>query len=404
MRGKPATYRVGDIAYETADRQGSAAEALPVFGVQRGVGLTSESRYSSKDLSRYKRLMPGDFAYNPMRLNIGSIGMCRREHGHVLVSPDYVTFRLNDAVVPEYFHYITQTDRWKEWTAREGTGSVRSRIYFSHLARMEVRLPDIRYQRSGANVLGSLDRRIELLERTNETLEEIGSTIFKSWFIDFDPVKAKIEGQQPDGVDSAIATLFPSNLQPSVIGPIPQGWRAGTVGDLLGLQRGFDLPASERTDGPYTVFAAGGPHGRHCEAMAKAPGVITGRSGVIGKVYFSHDDYWPLNTALWVKEFKVASAEYAYHLLRSMSLERLNAGSAVPTLNRNHVHEQVAVVPQAELVNAFTRVAAPLIKKAHENQQHISRLIGLRDELLPWITSGQVALPECEEEVERAVS
>ena len=97
---------------------------------------------------------------------------------------------------------------------------------------------------------------------------------------------------------SGAAALFPAEFEESALGSVPKGWRVGTVADLLVLQRGFDLPASKRTDGPFTVFAASGPHGTHSASMAAAPGVVTGRSGVIGRVFYVHESYWPLNTAL----------------------------------------------------------------------------------------------------------
>ena len=134
----------------------------------------------------------------------------------------------------------------------------------------------------------------------NATLEAMARALFQSWFVAFDPVRAKLDGRQPAGLDPATAAHFPASFQDSPLGPIPLGWEVGALEDLLVLQRGFDLPATKRTDGLYPVIAASGPTGYHNECMVRGPGVTTGRSGILGNVYFVHDDFWPLNTSLWV--------------------------------------------------------------------------------------------------------
>jgi type I restriction enzyme S subunit len=151
--------------------------------------------------------------------------------------------------------------------------------------------------------------------------------------------------------------------------------------------------------GPYTVFAASGPHGTHSECKVQGPGVITGRSGVIGRVFYAHEDYWPLNTSLWVKQFKVATPAYAFQYLQTIDLARLNAGSAVPTLNRNHVHAQPAVIPAKALVAAYTAVAMPLLERVRANSEHAACLEELRDTLLPRLISGKLSLPDVEAEL-----
>ena len=264
------------------------------------------------------------------------------------------------------------------------------------LGALPLAIPPPPQQRRAVEICFALDDRIDFLRQTNATLESIAQALFKSWFIDFDPVRAKAEGREPEGMDASTAALFPAEFEESALGLIPKGSTAGTVEDLFVLQRGFDLPAAQRTDGLHTVFSASGPHGTHTEAMAKGPGVVTGRSGVIGKVFFAHEDYWPLNTALWVKEFKRASPAFAFQFLKTMDLLRLNAGSAVPSLNRNHVHAQPAVIPSAEQVAAFTAVAMPLLQRIRANEVHANQLGEVRDALLPRLISGKLRLPEAQ--------
>lgn len=269
----------------------------------------------------------------------------------------------------------------------------------------------------------------------NQTLEQMAQALFKSWFVNFEPVKAKMAvleagGSQEDAMLAAMtaisgkdddalvvferehpeqyaelkatAELFPSAMQDSELGNIPVTWELGKLQDLLVLQRGFDLPSSARKDGEFPLIAASGPNGTHNVAMAKAPGVITGRSGVLGKVYLTLEDYWPLNTTLWVKEFKRATPCYAYELLRLLDMKAFNAGSAVPSLNRNHIHSLSYPLPPMALVNLFESSALLLHQRAHVNLKHSQSLALLRDTLLPKLLSGEITLPEAEQAVSEA--
>lgn len=123
------------------------------------------------------------------------------------------------------------------------------------------------------------------------------------------------------------------------------GWTFKALGDVLTLQRGFDLPETDRNPGPYPVIASTGPVGTHEKAMVHGPGVVIGRSGSLGGGQFIEYDFWPLNTTLWVKDFKGNDPRFCYYLLKSLDLADFNAGSGVPTLNRNHIHPLPVTVP-----------------------------------------------------------
>jgi type I restriction enzyme S subunit len=123
-------------------------------------------------------------------------------------------------------------------------------------------------------------------------------------------------------------------------------WLNSTLGDVLTLQRGFDLPEAERKPGLHPIIASTGPVGTHAEAMVQGPGVVIGRSGSLGGGQYIESDFWPLNTTLWVKDFKGNDRRFCYYLLKSLDLAQFNAGSGVPTLNRNHIHPLPLVIPR----------------------------------------------------------
>lgn len=125
------------------------------------------------------------------------------------------------------------------------------------------------------------------------------------------------------------------------------GWSTKRLDEVGILQRGFDLPAPQRTPGPYALVTSSGPTDTHVEAKVKGPGVATGRSGSIGNVFFVEGDYWPLNTALYVKDFHGNEPRFVYYLLQFIRLERFATGAGVPTLNRNDVHGELVTVPNS---------------------------------------------------------
>ena len=129
-------------------------------------------------------------------------------------------------------------------------------------------------------------------------------------------------------------------------------------------------------------------------AMAKGSGVVTGRSGVLGRVFLELGDYWLLNTALWVKEFRGATPCYAYEVLRLLDFSSFNAGSAVPTLNRNHIHSLPYLIPSKTCVEAYEALAIQLHQRVRVNQKQAQTLATLRDTLLPRLISGQLRLPD----------
>lgn len=116
------------------------------------------------------------------------------------------------------------------------------------------------------------------------------------------------------------------------------GWTSVPLIQAATLQRGFDLPVQNRRPGNIPIFAANGPVGTHDEPMVRSPGVVTGRSGTIGKVHYVDRDFWPLNTSLFVNNFHGNHPKFIYYLLSQMHLERFHEGTGVPTLNRNNVH------------------------------------------------------------------
>jgi len=145
--------------------------------------------------------------------------------------------------------------------------------------------------------------------------------------------------------------LAPSNLQEH------------KLGDIIELKRGYDLPSDQRLPGAYPIISSAGVTGHHSRAMVKAPGVVTGRYGTIGQVFFVEGDFWPLNTTLYVRDFKGNHPKYIYYLLKTLDWNRFNDKSSVPGVNRNHVHEALVEVPPLKYQAAIATILSTLDDK-----------------------------------------
>jgi len=172
-------------------------------------------------------------------------------------------------------------------------------------------------------------------------------------------------------------------------GLMPESWESAALGDIATLQRGHDLPVAERSVGPYPVIGSNGVVGSHSEFKATGPGVLVGRSGSVGKVFWIDSDYWPLNTSLWVKDFHGNDARYVYYLLGYLDLQRYAAGVSVPTLNRNLIHPIRLAVPDYEEQKAIATVLSAVDRRIDAELRRLSALRTLFDTAVAELMDGR---------------
>ena len=163
---------------------------------------------------------------------------------------------------------------------------------------------------------------------------------------------------------------------------VPDGWQVVRLGDVATLQRGVDLPVQDRADGPIPVYGSNGILDTHSQTPHSGPGVITGRSGSIGEVFFSAGPYWPLNTTLYVNNFHGNSELFIYYLLSHLRLERFAASTGVPSLNRNFVHPEPVAVPPLHEQRAIAAVLDSIDEAIERTEAIIDATERLRDALL----------------------
>ena len=253
-----------------------------------------------------------------------------------------------------------------------------------------VPLPPLSEQRAIAHILGTLDDKIELNRRMNETLEEMARALFKSWFVDFDPVRAKMEGRDT-GLPPDVADLFPDRLVESELGEIPEGWEVKALGELIELAYGKALKAGDRKGGSIPVYGSNGQVGWHDEKLVAGPGIVVGRKGNPGIVTWAHSDFFPIDTTFYVvSKNTTEELPFLFFALTAQELSSVAADSAVPGLNRNLAYMNRQLVPNKLVIEEFNHYASAIFTRRHSLEEESRTLAALRDALLPKLVSGEL--------------
>ena len=276
------------------------------------------------------------------------------------------------------------------------TGSTFPNVSARQLAEIPYPILGKSEQRATAHVLGTLDDKIELNRRMNETLESMARALFKSWFVDFDPVRAKMEGrwrrgESLPGLPAEHYDLFPDRLVASELGETPEGWGVKGLGKLVGLAYGKALRAADRKGGPVPVYGSNGQVGWHDERLVAGPGIVVGRKGNPGVVTWAHGDFFPIDTTFYVVPRDAnAGLPFLHFALTTQDLPSVSADSAVPGLNRNLAYMNRQLVPDRLIADEFNNYAGAIFTRRHHLEEGSRALADQRDALLPGLVSGEV--------------
>lgn len=283
----------------------------------------------------------------------------------------------NASTSKRFIYYLLNAPSVRAQINRSATGTKVRHTAPERILAVRTPIPTLRTQHRVAAILRAFDDLIEINEQRIELLEGLTRSLYREWFVRF-----RFPGHET--VD----------LVSSEVGPIPWGWDVGRLDDHLLLARGFDLPLSQRAEGLVPVVSASGVTGTHSIAKTSGPAVVTGRSGTIGRVTYVPSPCWPLNTTLWVKEFRLATPRTAYFLLESLRLDNHGGGAAVPTLNRNHIHGLPIVRSPTGLVATFDSVVTPMFELVEALFERNRTYRRTRDLLLPRLVTGRLDISD----------
>jgi type I restriction enzyme S subunit len=287
-----------------------------------------------------------------------------------------------------------------QWHARKGETDMADYVSLTAQRELWIAVPPIEVQQAIGALFGAFDDKINLNRQQCGSLENLCSTLFRSWFVDFDPTMAKAAGISPSGMDAATAESFPSSFEDSTLGPIPRGWKPCRLREVCDLVYGKALPAPVRRHGPVAVFGSGGQIGWHNTALATGPRAIVGRKGNAGQVSWCEDDVFVIDTAFYVEPRDPnVSSYFLFQLLRSLDLPALTADSAVPGLGRESALRLLALRPCEGALLSFSAVTTPLRNLVRAILAETSTLERLRDALLPKLMAGEVCLGDAQRAV-----
>ena len=264
-------------------------------------------------------------------------------------------------------------------------GAVQQHFNIGAARKLKITLPKIKEQKRIADVLSCVDAKIDNLRRQNETLEEIGRSIFKHWFIDFEFPNADGKPYKSSG----------SAMVRSELGDIPEGWRVGNIKNIMTLNYGKSLIAETRIKGKYPVIGSNGIVDTHNDFFVTAPGIVIGRKGTIGKVIWVEKDFYPIDTTFYIQDILGCNGLYFhYFVLKNQNFSRLTSDSAVPGLNRDMAYSVELVIPIIEQINEYNLIAKTVSDKVSNNSNQIQVLTKTRDGILPKLMSGQLHVKE----------
>ena len=326
-------------------------------------------------------------------------------------STEFIVVRGRPGVTDtKYAFYITRSDQVRSYAIGQMTGtSGRQRVPPKSLTNLDVAVPPLPEQRAIAHILGTLDDKIELNRRMNATLEAMARALFKSWFVDFDPVRAKVEGRDT-GLPKGIADLFPDRMVDSEMGEIPEGWEVRALKDCMNLTMGQSPPGSTYNDhGDGLPFFQGRSEfgfrypekRRFCSAptrVANPEDTLVSVRAPVGDINLAWERCC-IGRGVAALRHKSGSSSFTYHsawALQRELKEYEHTGTVFGAINKGQFQALKVTEPDPRVVEAFDTISVSLDARIRSNFAESLTLAALRDTLLPKLISGEIRVPGVE--------
>jgi len=346
--------------------------------------------------------------------------------GKVALAQRVITLRGKKGLVDNTFlKYLLLSRPFQEDLEARATGTTVVGIKQSVLRKIDLDFPPFLDQKAIAHILGTLDDKIELNRKTNETLEAMAKALFKSWFVDFDPVRAKAEGR-PTGLPAEISDLFPDSFEDSELGEIPSGWKVMELGMVSIFLNGYAFKSSDWQENGVPVVKIGSVRPGFVDvdnvsfvsdeiAASKnryrlSPGdILIGMTGYVGEVGLV-----PISESLPLLNQRVGkiaptsdaivSRSFLYNWMRTPtfkdSVEVLSHGSAQANVSSDSIQSIPHAIPSSDIERAFASICEPILDRLLEGHREQKILANIRDALLPKLISGEIRIPDAEKMLE----
>ncbi len=270
-----------------------------------------------------------------------------------------------EVAVPSFVYYLLKHNT--KLLESHATGATFKELSGTRLKMIEFQFPDVDVQTRVASVLSAYDDLIENNNRRIQLLEESARLLYQEWFV---------------------RLRFPGYEHTSIVEGVPEGWGKTLLGEFVILNYGKALKADERIDGPFPVYGSSGIVGTHEKALTQGPGIIVGRKGNVGSVYWCSKNFYPIDTVYFIDS--ESSNLYLYYAIRHMHF--ISTDVAVPGLNRNFAYSRPLLLPSKSMLRSFLDVVSPLHEQIDKLDEMNQKLKSARDLLLPRLMSGEIVV------------
>jgi type I restriction enzyme S subunit len=391
------------------------------------IELDGIARITSEDVQRLKKYIvkEGDVVYS-RRGDVEKRALIRKDQVGWLCGTGCLRIRFGEGYVdPLYASLYLSHPNVREWIVRHAHGATMPNLNTSILSALPFVLPPFPTQKAIAHILGTLDDKIDLNRRMNETLESIARAIFKSWFIDFDPVRAKAEGRQPEGMDAETAALFPSDFEEVEGQELPKGWRLSSFLEVIDIIGGGTPKTSEPSfwDGNIPWFSVvdspnlsdiwvvntekkiteEGLNNSSTKILPIGTTIITAR-GTVGNLALV-GNLMAMNQSCYGLKSNILGDFFTYYQIRFIieDLKKHTHGSVFDTITRDTFSQFSFVIPPDSILSIFESTIEPLLIKIKHNLNTSMLLSNTRDTLLPKLLSGELKIDNPEAFVEDVI-
>ena len=286
-------------------------------------------------------------------------------------STEYIVMRGIPGISDNRFvYYLSHFPDFKNAAVKSMVGSSgRQRAQIDVLKNLEFFLPRLEEQRQIADTLSALDDKIALNNRINHNLEEQAQALYKSWFVDFEPFKA-------------------GKFVESELGLIPEGWRVGTLSELVEVRYGKDHKMLN--DGRIPVYGSGGIMRHADRALFESESVLIPRKGTLNNVMYVNHPFWTVDTMFYTIGKAAHVIKYAHLFLLTQDLASMNAGSAVPSMTTDILNRLPVLIPTLEALKTFDTIVSTVYSVIRSDQVENASLASTRDSILPQLLSGAI--------------
>ena len=373
------TYRLEDLTIDGKGHYGIGAPAvdydvnkltyLRITDINDDGSLNYSGLKSVDAPEAHKYLLrEGDIVFARTGNSTGRSYFYEPSDGQFVFAGFLIKFSIDPAKVnPRFLKYYTHSKPYYEWVQSFDTGATRGNINAQTYGSMEINLPPREVQDRLVDILSSIDDKIKLNNRINHNLEEQAQALYKSWFVDFEPFKG---GKFVD----------------SELGMIPEGWRVGTLSELLEVRYGKDHKALK--DGTIPVFGSGGLMRYVERALFEGESVLIPRKGTLNNVIYVNGAFWTVDTLFYTVERASNAIKYCHLFLLTQDLASMNAGSAVPSMTTDILNNLPLLVPPYQVLNDFNRVLSSIYDVRSQREEESNSLSQSRDTILPQLMTG----------------